>query len=125
MQSRAFSDIFCFPVPFATCTDENLLQAKLAETSLLLSKLYNSSTNTFELNIKRMSFTLLNFRNKRLSGNTSLETNACYRDVESCRYYNVKSRLFSLIISTNMLSLQVHVLHLPSLYLTLRGNCSA
>jgi len=41
-----------------------------------------------------MSFTVLNFRNKRLSGNKSMETNACYRDVESCSYYNVKSYLF-------------------------------
>jgi len=49
-----------------------------------------------------MSFTVLNIRNKRLSGNTSIETNACYRDVESCKYYNVKSHLFSQIISTNM-----------------------
>jgi len=49
-----------------------------------------------------MSFTVLNFRNKHLLGNTSMETNACYRDVESCRYYNVKSHLFSLITSTNM-----------------------
>jgi len=69
-----------------------------------------------------MSFTVLNFRNKRLSGNTSMETNACYRDVESCRYYNVKSQLFSLIISTNMLLLQVHVLHLPFPLFTLRGS---
>jgi len=60
-----------------------------------------------------MSFTVLNFRNKRFSGNTSMETNACYRDVESCRYYNVKPHLFSLIFSTNMLLLKVHVLHLP------------
>jgi len=50
-----------------------------------------------------MSFTVLIFRNKRLSGNTPMETNACYRDVESSRHYNVKSHLFSLIISTNML----------------------
>ena len=61
----------------------------------------------------KMSITVLNFRNKRLSGNTSMETNACYRDVESCRYRNVKSHLFSLIISTNMLLHKVHILHLP------------
>jgi len=42
-----------------------------------------------------------------------METNACYRDVESCRYYNMKYHLFSLIISTNMLLIKVHVLHLP------------
>jgi len=41
-----------------------------------------------------------------------METNACYRDVESCSYYNVKSYLFNLIISTNVLLLKVHVLHL-------------
>jgi len=44
-------DIYCFPVPVAIRTDENLLQAKLAEPSLLFSKFYNSSTNTFEINI--------------------------------------------------------------------------
>jgi len=60
-----------------------------------------------------MYFTVLNFQNKHLSGNISMETNACHRDVESCRYYNVKSHLFSLIISTNMLLLKVHALHLP------------
>jgi len=60
-----------------------------------------------------MSFTVLNLRNQRLSRNTSMETNGCYRDVESCRYYNVKSHIFSLIISTHMLLLKVHVLHLP------------
>jgi len=43
-----------------------------------------------------MSFTVLNFWNKSLSGNTTMETNACHRDVESCRYYNVESHLFSL-----------------------------
>jgi len=53
MQPRAFGDIYCFSVPVAIRTDENLLQAKLAETSLLFSKLYNSSTNTFEINIKK------------------------------------------------------------------------
>jgi len=63
-----------------------------------------------------MYFTVLNFRNKRLSGNTSMETNACYRDVESCRYYNVESHLFSLIISTIMLLLKAHILHLPLFY---------
>jgi len=42
-----------------------------------------------------------------------METNACYRNVESIRHCNVKSHLFSLIISTNMLLLKVHVLHLP------------
>jgi len=70
---------------------------------------------------------MLNFRNKGLLGNTSMETNACYRDVESCRYYNVKSHLFSLIISANMLLLKVHVLIFLSLYFTVRGspNCSA
>jgi len=51
MQPRAFGDIYCFPVPVAIGTDENLLQAKLAETSLLFSKFCNSSTNTFEINI--------------------------------------------------------------------------
>ena len=60
-----------------------------------------------------MSFTVLNFRIKRLSGNASMETNACYQDAESCKYYNVKSHLFGQIISTNMLLLKVHVLHLP------------
>jgi len=60
-----------------------------------------------------MSFTVLNFRNKRLSENASMETNACYQDVESCKYYNVKSYLFGQIISTNMLLFKVHVLHLP------------
>jgi len=42
-----------------------------------------------------------------------METNACYQDVESCKYYNVKSYLFGQIISTNMLLFKVHVLHLP------------
>jgi len=102
MQLRAFGDICCFPVPVAIRTDKNLLQAKLAETSLLFSKFYNSSTNSFEINICKLSFTVLIFRNKRLSGNTSMETNAFHRDVESSRYYNVKSHLFSLIISTTM-----------------------
>jgi len=37
MQPRAFGDIHCFPVPVVIGTDENLLQAKLAETSLLFS----------------------------------------------------------------------------------------
>jgi len=32
-----------------------------------------------------------------------METNACYPYVESCRYDKVKSHLFSLITSTNML----------------------
>jgi len=110
MQPRAFGDIYCFPVPVAIGTDENLLQAKLAETSLLFSKFCNSSTNTFEINNKKTSFTVLNFRNKRLSGNTYMETNACYQDVESCRYYNVKSHIFSLRISTNMLVLNPGIL---------------
>jgi len=51
MQPRAFGDIFSFPVPVATSTDENIPQAKLAETSVLFSNFYNSSTNTFEINI--------------------------------------------------------------------------
>jgi len=51
MQPRAFGDIYCFAVPVAIHTDEKLLQANLAETSLLFSKFYNSSTNTFEVNI--------------------------------------------------------------------------
>jgi len=51
MQPWAFGDIYCFPVPVAIRADENLLQAKLAETSLLFSKFYNSSTNTFEISI--------------------------------------------------------------------------
>jgi len=38
-------------IAVAIGTDENLLQAKLAETSLLFSKFCNSSTNTFEINI--------------------------------------------------------------------------
>jgi len=42
-----------------------------------------------------------------------METNACYPYVESCRYDKVKSHLFSLITSTNMLLVKVHVLHLP------------
>jgi len=51
MQPRAFGDTYSFPVPVAIGTDENLLQAKLAETSLWFSKFCNSSTNTFEINI--------------------------------------------------------------------------
>jgi len=35
MQPRAFGDIYCFPVPIANGTDENLLQTKLAETSVV------------------------------------------------------------------------------------------
>jgi len=72
-----------------------------------------------------------------------METNACYRDVESCRYHNVKSHLFSLIISKNMLfeiirlnkkmqDMYLKYMYLKymsciflSLYHTLRGNCSA
>jgi len=38
-------------IAIATGTDENLLQAKLAETSLLFSKFCYSATNTFEINI--------------------------------------------------------------------------
>jgi len=49
MQPRAFGDIYCFPDPVAMRTDANLLQAKMAETSLLFSKFYNSSTKTFEI----------------------------------------------------------------------------
>jgi len=37
MQPQAFGDIYCFPVSVAIGTDENLLQDKLAETSLLIS----------------------------------------------------------------------------------------
>jgi len=51
MEPRAFGDIYCFPDPIAIRTDENLLQAKSAEISLLFSKFYNSSTKTFEINI--------------------------------------------------------------------------
>jgi len=50
-RSGEFGDIYCFPDPVAIRTAENLLQAKLAETSLLFSKFYNSSTKTFEINI--------------------------------------------------------------------------
>jgi len=126
MQPRAFGDIYCFPDPIAIRNDENLLQAKLAETSLLFSKFYSSLRKSFEINILKMSFTVLNFRNKRLSVNTSMETNAFYRDVERCKYYNVKSHLFSQIISTNMLLLKVAYMSciFLSLYLTLRANCS-
>jgi len=38
-------------IAVAIGTDENLLQAKLAETSVLFPKFCNSSTNTFEINI--------------------------------------------------------------------------
>jgi len=51
MQPRAFGDIYYFT--FSIGTDENLLQTKLAETSLLFSKFCNSSTNTFEISIKK------------------------------------------------------------------------
>jgi len=61
MQPRPIGDIYCSPVPVAIGTDENLLQANLAETSLLVSKFCNSSTNTFEINIKKRSFTVWNF----------------------------------------------------------------
>jgi len=57
MQPRAFGDIYCFPVPVPIGTNENLLQAMLTETSLLFSTFCNSSTNTFEINLKKMSFT--------------------------------------------------------------------
>ena len=38
-------------IAVAIGTDENPLQAKLTETSLLFSKFCNSSTNTFEINV--------------------------------------------------------------------------
>ena len=38
-------------IAIAIGTDENLLQAKLAETLLMFSKFCYSSTNTFEINI--------------------------------------------------------------------------
>jgi len=106
MQPRAFGDIYCFPVPVAIGTDENLLQAKLAETSLLFSKFCNRSTNTFEINIKKMSFTVLNFRNKRLSGNTFMETNAY-----SASYFNLGGVEFCLRLAI-IISLLREILHL-------------
>jgi len=47
MQPRAFGDIYCFPVPVAIGTDENLLQAKLAWNIAVVFKILQQFNKHF------------------------------------------------------------------------------
>ena len=89
MQPRAFGDIYYFPVPVAIRIDENLLQAKLTETSLFFSKFYNSSTNTFEINTKKAfkKIYMFYFETFWIILNPSSVKKNVFHNIHYCYYY--------------------------------------